>query len=82
MYRNFVKTERQRGVVAASPNRQKLNVLVVFAHEEKDSLTASIARATRDALQAQGYKVTVSDLYAMNFNPVLSRADVKGECMI
>ena len=57
-------------------------MLVVFAHEEKDSLTASITRATRDALEAQGHNVTVSDLYEMNFNPVLSRADVKGQCMI
>ena len=56
-----------------------LNVLIVHAHEEPDSLNASITRTTREALEAEGHKVTVSDLYAMKFNPVMSRDDIKGQ---
>ncbi|XP_078527460.1 NAD(P)H dehydrogenase [quinone] 1-like isoform X3 [Lissotriton helveticus] len=31
-----------------------------------------------NTLKQKGWEVTVSDLYAMNFNPVLSRRDIKG----
>ncbi|XP_069072094.1 NAD(P)H dehydrogenase [quinone] 1-like isoform X2 [Pleurodeles waltl] len=31
-----------------------------------------------NTLKKNGWEVTVSDLYAMNFNPVLSRKDIKG----
>lgn len=35
--------------------------------------------AAVEALQKKGWEVTVSDLYAMNFYPVISRKDITGE---
>lgn len=34
--------------------------------------------AAVEALKRKGWEVTVSDLYAMNFNPVISRKDITG----
>lgn len=34
--------------------------------------------AAIEALKRKGWEVTVSDLYAMNFNPVISRKDITG----
>lgn len=34
--------------------------------------------AAVEALKRKGWEVTVSDLYAMHFNPVISRKDITG----
>jgi NAD(P)H dehydrogenase (quinone) len=52
-----------------------MNVLIVHAHPEPASFCAALATSAERTLQAQGHQVTVSDLYAMNFNPVASEAD-------
>jgi NAD(P)H dehydrogenase (quinone) len=52
-----------------------MNVLIVFAHPEPRSFgRALLDRAVR-TLRDCGHEVVVSDLYAMNFNPVASAAD-------
>ncbi|KAM8956353.1 NAD(P)H dehydrogenase [quinone] 1 [Lycaon pictus] len=52
--------------------------LIVLAHAEKASFNHAMKEAAVEALEAAGWEVTVSDLYAMNFNPVISRRDVTG----
>ncbi|CAE6851690.1 Glutathione-regulated potassium-efflux system ancillary protein KefF [Paraburkholderia aspalathi] len=52
-----------------------MKVLIVHAHPEPQSFTASMQRHAVETLQAQGHEVIVSDLYAMNWNPVVSAAD-------
>ncbi len=52
-----------------------LNVLIVHAHPEPQSFTTSMMQTARSQLEAAGHSVTVSDLYAMGFNPVASSAD-------
>jgi NAD(P)H dehydrogenase (quinone) len=52
-----------------------MDVLWVVAHPEPRSLTAVLAADGRAALAAQGHEVEVSDLYAMRWDPVLTRAD-------
>ncbi len=52
-----------------------MNVLIVFAHHEPQSFNAALKDAAVDELRAQGHTVVVSDLYAMNWNPVASAAD-------
>uniref|UniRef100_A0A8P0TF46 NAD(P)H dehydrogenase [quinone] 1 n=3 Tax=Canis lupus familiaris TaxID=9615 RepID=A0A8P0TF46_CANLF len=52
--------------------------LIVLAHAEKASFNHAMKEAAVEALEATGWEVTVSDLYAMNFNPVISRRDVTG----
>jgi NAD(P)H dehydrogenase (quinone) len=48
---------------------------LVHAHPETDSFVAAMRDTVIEAAQAAGAEVTLSDLYAMGFNPVLSAAD-------
>ena len=41
----------------------------VLAHPEADSFNAHLARAGREALEEAGWSVSLSDLYAMGFDP-------------
>ena len=54
------------------------NILIVFAHHDHRSLNGVMLDVTVKSLTSQGHKVTVSDLYAMKFNPVMGRDDVIG----
>lgn len=52
-----------------------MNVLIVHAHNEAQSFTSAMKDLAVSELSAQGHQVEVSDLYAMNWNPVASAAD-------
>ncbi|MDR9778842.1 NAD(P)H-dependent oxidoreductase, partial [Rhizobium hidalgonense] len=52
-----------------------MNVLIVHAHPEPQSFTSALKNLAVDQLTQAGHQVVVSDLYAMNFNPVASAAD-------
>jgi len=52
-----------------------MNVLIVFAHNEPRSFNAAMKDLAVERFTAQGHTVQVSDLYAMDFNPVASAAD-------
>ncbi|WP_330213650.1 NAD(P)H-dependent oxidoreductase [Pseudomonas sp. Z18(2022)] len=52
-----------------------MKVLIVHAHPEPQSFTAALRDQAISTLQAQGHQVQVSDLYAMNWNPVASASD-------
>jgi NAD(P)H dehydrogenase (quinone) len=52
-----------------------LKVLIVFAHHEPLSFGAALLKRSVQALQSSGHEVQVSDLHAMNFNPVASADD-------
>ncbi|WP_213308086.1 NAD(P)H-dependent oxidoreductase [Paraburkholderia sacchari] len=52
-----------------------MKVLIVHAHPEPQSFTTSMKDRAVRTLEAQGHEVMVSDLYAMNWNPVASAAD-------
>mgnify|MGYP001199467013 FL=1 len=52
-----------------------MNTLIVYAHPEPKSFNAALLDAAVDVLQEQGHAVEVSDLYAMNFKPVVDRRD-------
>ncbi|KAI4898523.1 hypothetical protein NFI96_013741, partial [Prochilodus magdalenae] len=54
-------------------------VLIVYAHQSPNSFNAAAKDAAVEALTGQGYKVIVSDLYAMNFNALATAADIKGK---
>jgi NAD(P)H dehydrogenase (quinone) len=55
-----------------------MNVLIVHAHPEPQSFTSALKDAAVEELRALGHTVTVSDLYAMGFDPRLTRADFTG----
>ncbi|XP_035193028.1 NAD(P)H dehydrogenase [quinone] 1 [Oxyura jamaicensis] len=52
--------------------------LIVLAHPEKTSFNHAMAEAAASTLRDEGWDVTISDLYALGFNPVLSRRDITG----
>ena len=52
-----------------------MKILVVHAHPEAQSFCTALKTTAIEELQQQGHEVRVSDLYAMNFNPVASVAD-------
>ncbi|VTJ90036.1 Hypothetical predicted protein [Marmota monax] len=54
-------------------------VLIVYAHQEPKSFNGSLKKVAVDELSQQGCTVTVSDLYAMNFEPRATRKDITGE---
>ncbi|XP_072823744.1 NAD(P)H dehydrogenase [quinone] 1 isoform X3 [Vicugna pacos] len=53
--------------------------LMVLAHSERTSFNYAMKEAAVEALKRKGWEVIVSDLYAMNFNPVISRKDITGK---
>lgn len=50
-------------------------ILIIHAHPEEKSFCSSLKNITVEFFKAQGADVKVSDLYAMNFNPVGSKKD-------
>jgi len=52
-----------------------MNVLIVHAHNEPQSFSTALYQLAEETLRGQGHGVQVSDLYAMNWNPVASAAD-------
>ena len=54
-------------------------MLIVYAHQEPRSLNGSLKDVAVAELGRQGCSVTVSDLYAMNFEPRATGKDITGE---
>lgn len=52
-----------------------MNVLIVHAHPESKSFTAALKDTAQQVFEKQGHNVEISDLYAMNFNPIASQND-------
>ncbi len=52
-----------------------MNILIVHAHPEAKSFCAALKNTAVSELTAQGHNVEVSDLYALNFNPVADKND-------
>lgn len=52
-----------------------MNVLIVYAHPERRSLNGSLHAFMREHLGRRGYRVEVSDLYAMKWKPLLDADD-------
>lgn len=51
----------------------------MYAHQEPKSFNGSLKRVAMEELSKQGCTVTVSDLYAMDFEPRATRKDITGE---
>jgi NAD(P)H dehydrogenase (quinone) len=50
-----------------------MKVFLVYAHAEPKSFNGALFQTAQDTLRAAGHVVTVSDLYAMEFDPVSDR---------
>lgn len=56
-----------------------MDVHIVYAHPSERSFSHALLAAFVDGLDAAGHHHTVSDLYAMGFNPVMSAAEYERE---
>lgn len=54
-----------------------MKIFFVYAHSQEASFNAALLDTAVETARAEGHEVIVSDLYAMNFNPVASEADFK-----
>lgn len=54
-----------------------MKALIVYAHPEPKSFNGALKDKAVETLEAQGYEVKVSDLYAMDFDPVARKEDFK-----
>lgn len=54
-----------------------MNVLIIHAHHEPRSFCSAMAEVAASTLSQQGHQITMSDLYAMSWNPVASADDFK-----
>ncbi|XP_063257484.1 ribosyldihydronicotinamide dehydrogenase [quinone]-like isoform X2 [Prinia subflava] len=61
-----------------SPAMAGKKVLIVYAHQEPKSFNGSLLKIAVEELSKQGCSVTVSDLYAMQFEPRATRNDIVG----
>ena len=59
----------------SSPSSAVPRHAIIYSHPDPDSFAASVARAYCATVQAQGQSPVVRDLYGINFDPVLKRAE-------
>lgn len=52
-----------------------MNILIVHAHPEPQSFTSALKDLAVEVLGTQGHQVSVSDLYALDFDPVARKSD-------
>lgn len=52
-----------------------MKILIIYAHPEPQSMNGAMFTTAVDTLTSAGHEVQVSDLYAMQFNPVSDRAN-------
>lgn len=55
-----------------------MKAVVLYAHPNPMSFNSAIAAVVREELEKKGVEVKFKDLYAMNWNPVLSGKDFEG----
>ncbi|GBQ96136.1 NAD(P)H-dependent oxidoreductase [Gluconobacter cerinus] len=58
-----------------------MNVLIVYAHPEPASFNGALLRTSIETLEQNGHTVAVSDLYANDFEPRITRADFQGKAV-
>lgn len=57
----------------------KKTVLIVYAHHCDTSFNAALKNTAVKTLEGQGCDVMVSDLYALKFDPLIGKKDVKSK---
>lgn len=52
-----------------------MKILIIYAHPEPQSMNGALLSIAMETLTAVGHEVKISDLYAMQFNPVSDRSN-------
>lgn len=55
------------------------HILIIYAHPDESSFNAAILTETISQVEQNGHSYDVIDLYKENYNPVLSKTEMKGE---
>lgn len=55
-----------------------MNHLIVYAHPRKESFNHAILETIVQSLRQKGHEIIVRDLYAMEFQPVISSSEILG----
>lgn len=55
-----------------------MKTLLVYAHPNSQSFNAALVKVIQEEIVNKGGQIKVKDLYAMNWNPVLSQKDFEG----
>ncbi|PKM78149.1 MAG: flavodoxin family protein [Firmicutes bacterium HGW-Firmicutes-15] len=55
-----------------------MKAVVIYAHPNPMSFNAAITAVVKEELEKKGAEIIFKDLYAMNWNPVLSAGDFEG----
>ncbi|OCA77076.1 NAD(P)H dehydrogenase [Chryseobacterium artocarpi] len=53
--------------------------LIIYAHPNQDSLNAQVKQCIEEILKQYEHEVAVRDLYQLEFDPILSIEDMKGQ---
>ena len=53
--------------------------LIIYAHPNESSLNHHLLKTVVESLHTKDHEIIVRDLYQLNFNPVLSLDDMKGQ---
>uniref|UniRef100_UPI001ED7E329 NAD(P)H dehydrogenase [quinone] 1 isoform X1 n=1 Tax=Scatophagus argus TaxID=75038 RepID=UPI001ED7E329 len=65
--------------IGCSVSSAQKTVLIVYAHQSQHSFNAAVRDVATQELVEQGYRVIVSDLYAMNFRAAATPDDITGD---
>ena len=60
----------------------KKTILILFAHQEHKSFNGAMMKTAKETLEKQGHTVLVTDLYAMNFEALCTKADIAGNIQL
>lgn len=52
-----------------------MKVLIIYSHPNPNSFNSAIKQNLQDEIISQGHEAKIRDLYALNFNPILSAED-------
>lgn len=55
--------------------------LIIYAHPNENSLNHHLLETVSESLQSENHEIVIRDLYQINFNPVLSLEDIRGQRM-
>ncbi|XP_078029330.1 NAD(P)H dehydrogenase [quinone] 1 isoform X2 [Epinephelus lanceolatus] len=79
VYKSHQEPGLRRRRIQQTHSMAQKTALIVYAHQSLGSFNSAVRDVATEELAAQGYKVLVSDLYAMNFRANATQDDIIGD---
>lgn len=67
------------GIVLCYQNEIHMKHLIIYAHPNRESVNSQLKETVVSTIKDKGHEVVVRDLYALQFDPVLSLTDMQGQ---